>query len=652
MKHLGVAWSRRRWYCAGRASSGIVMAALLLAGTVLGAQPGGATEIETMSFLPVADAHVAAAKPANNYGSRTMLEVDGSPVLVSYLRFDVRGAAGRKIAGVRLRLRQVGSTNLGGRVFVISGSSWAEATLTWSNRPPVDGPMVATIGKVSRNVDAEVALGTPLIADGPLTLAIDSTSTDGSDWASRESATPPRLFVDVEVPPTTTAPPTTTSSTIDEPTTTTEPPTTTTGAPTSTTTPTTTTAPTTTTTTTFEPSTTTAPTTTTSTTAPASTRGALLSTIAPGTVGSSDPTYYAGNHHEAVTPGGRRLVVHGRHADGVQLAWSDDGATWSQASQGAVTDGRLLRSTGTGDWPASIAVTDGPDGVVGWVVYASVNVKHGTAVWARQLSRLDAPGGPTVGIPVEVSDPGSTGGARPDLGVVRLPDGTVEGRIVWSRQTGAGEELVAAGFTSTLGVTSFLSGVPISVSDSATKTATVEVIGDRFVVAARSGGGKLRVSAQPVADASAPWTSGPVGPVLTTAARPTAVVHGGRLHVAFESDTTNHVSAVHPVGDDLAVQPATFTVTDLAQPALATTGDALVLVGVRSSDGFVVSRRFTIVPEAAVVEIGAAGGGNHAWPNLVREASDGRLRLVVSGPRGSTSNSATSVLGFERSLAP
>jgi hypothetical protein len=636
-----------------RAASGVVMAAMLATGTLLGAMPGGAAEIDTLSFVPSADAHVAQAKPTTNYGTRTMLEVDGNPVLVSYLRFQVQGIAGRNVAGMRLRLRQLGSTNLGGRVFVVSGSSWTEAALTWANRPAIDGPLLATMGKVARNVDVEVSLGRPLTSDGTLVLAIDSTSTDGSDWASRESATPPRLSVDVEVPATTssssTSSPESTTTTLDPTTTTTVDPTTTTSTTEATTTTSTTPPPTTTSTSTS--TTTSSTSTTTSTTVPPPAGAGQLSTVAPGSIGSSDPTYYAGNHHIAVTPAGRRLVVHGRHVDGVQLAWSDDGTTWSNATQGGVADGRLLSGTGTGDWPASIVVADTPAGVAAWVVYGSVNAKANATVWVRRLLDLDAAGGPTVGLPIPLSAEGSTGGARPDLAIAPGVDGRVHAVAVWSRATAAGEELVEASFEITATGATFFPATPISVSDSATKTATVEAHGGRFYVAARSGGGKLRISSRTV-EPTGGWTSGPVGPVLSSAARPAAVVHGGRLHVAFESDTTSHVTAVHPVGDDLVVQPARFTVADLAQPVLATTGDALLVVGVRWSDGLVVSRQFATSLEPAVVEVGVAGGGNHAWPNVVRAATDGRLRLVVRGPRGSTANSATTVLAFERPLSP
>jgi hypothetical protein len=74
---------------------------------------------------------------------------------------------------------------------------------------------------------------------------------------------------------------------------------------------------------------------------------------------------------------------------------------------------------------------------------------------------------------------------------------------------------------------------------------------------------------------------------------------------------------------------------------------------IRKSDGYVVSRQRAAGLWLATdrVEIGAEGGGNHAWPNAVPR-TDGRLRFVVRGPGNGTSTSRSAVLAFQRPLLP
>ena len=58
--------------------------------------------------------------------------------------------------------------------------------------------------------------------------------------------------------------------------------------------------------------------------------------------GPPTPTYYAGNRRLVVTASGRLLTVHGRHAQGVQLAWREPAGGWQRQSTGARSDGLLL----------------------------------------------------------------------------------------------------------------------------------------------------------------------------------------------------------------------------------------------------------------------------------------------------------------------
>lgn len=293
----------RRWMRVLRMA--VLAVATVAATTVPTAAPSAAATV-SIGFAPSADASAASDKPATSYGTAAKLEVDGKPSKITFLRFDVSGIEGRVVKNARLRMYQVDSSTAGGRVVAMSNTTWTES-LTWNTRPTADGPVVATFGAVASKTWYEVPLHNVTLADGAFSFAIDSTSSNGADWASRESANPPQLIADIENGESPPPPP--------------------------------------------EP-------------------GEIeVSTVAGPTEGSSDPTYYANNRHIAVTAGGRELAVHGRHATGIQLAWRDAGGSWQRTTNGAVADGLLLRNTGTGDWPASIAVGGDPSDQQAWVVW-------------------------------------------------------------------------------------------------------------------------------------------------------------------------------------------------------------------------------------------------------------------------------------------
>ncbi|MDQ4094910.1 MAG: hypothetical protein M3174_01710, partial [Actinomycetota bacterium] len=62
--------------------------------------------------------------------------------------------------------------------------------------------------------------------------------------------------------------------------------------------------------------------------------GAVVDTVATPEEGSSDPTWFASNRRVATTKTGRVLVVHGAHAEGVQLKWRDPGEPWRKRTTG------------------------------------------------------------------------------------------------------------------------------------------------------------------------------------------------------------------------------------------------------------------------------------------------------------------------------
>lgn len=367
-----------------------------------------------------------------------------------------------------------------------------------------------------------------------------------------------------------------------------------------------------------------------------------LAQVAPPSDGSSDPTYFGTNHRLAASSAGRLLTVFGRHGEGVQLAWRDPSGTWSTVTRGAVADGRMLGGTGTGDWSASIAVGRDRSGAEhAWVVMSGTNFTRVRTLQLRRLSELDSTAGPSVG-PLVTLDAPALGDARPD--VQAGPAGVA---VTWDRRAGdTAFQHVTAWLDDPSSPSPALVGEAIHfTTTSSSRWGTLAVGTDgvtRNIV--RSASGRL----VQYTHAGGGWTAGANGPLI--AGYPAAAaLSGGETVVAVESDTAAHVTTVFRVaaGGTAAVA---LTLDGWAQPSVATDGASVWVVGVRSADGAVVSRRFDPAlgwTAADDVEIDGATAGAASWPNARRDVQ-GRLQLVVRGPSGGTARHA--VLLWQRAV--
>ena len=566
----------------GRALTVAAAAALALA-----ISPASASAAPQMlSFAPEADTYVNAAGPTGTHGKSTGMEADASPQKQSFIRFRVNGLAGQQVTGVKLRLHQNDASRLGGRVFSMSSTTWSES-VSWDARPAIDGPLLGSFGAVAAGNAYELELGASAVRDGVVSYAIDSTSSDGVRWATRESATPPRLLVTVDDPP----------STI------------------------------------FDG----------------------LSQVAAANIGSSEPTSFATNHRLAMTAGGRLLAIHGRHQSGVQLAWRDPAGTWQTRSTGASASGAVLSGTGTGDWPASIAVArDAAGSQHGWIVWSGTNVGGLRPVQMRRITDLDSPDGPRLG-PVVTVDPAPRGAYKADIGFERAPDGTMRGCILYSRRVGdSAYELSAVWFTDlTSEAPALTDRVTLETSASSAHYGSLvpSIAGLRAVTRAGGTGGSLRLYGHYPSSSLTTWFTGATGPAIPSGSTPTGVaLASGEILAVTENDLTNHVSIAYRFSASGTTGATDLLLTGLAQPSVASDGAGAWVVGVRQSDGLIVSRSYS--PDTGWsasfrLEIGPEAGGPLAWPNALRDA-DGRLRLVAEGPGASSTTS--SVWAFQRPL--
>lgn len=141
----------------------------------------------TLTFSPVADTFVASDRPDRNFGTRSTVSTDASPVRYILVKFAVSGTAGKTIRGVRLRLYCVNASPAGGGLYPVSDSSWQEGTVTWNNQPAAGSTAIASLGAVSANTWHEVDLTSLVTGDGTYSIRIATPSGNAATYNSREA---------------------------------------------------------------------------------------------------------------------------------------------------------------------------------------------------------------------------------------------------------------------------------------------------------------------------------------------------------------------------------------------------------------------------------------------------------------------------------
>jgi hypothetical protein len=149
----------------------------------------------TATFVAAADAFVYQSYPATNYGSAPQLRVDGSPIMRSFVRFNVQGLSGT-VAKATLRIYANSSSSSGYAVRGAGDSNWGESTINYGNAPAVAAVATGASGGFGAGVWTSVDV-TPLVTgNGTFTFALTTSGATQVSLASRESgANAPRLVI-------------------------------------------------------------------------------------------------------------------------------------------------------------------------------------------------------------------------------------------------------------------------------------------------------------------------------------------------------------------------------------------------------------------------------------------------------------------------
>ena len=151
----------------------------------------------TFTFAPAADAYVNESSAGTNYGSATTLRQDASPVLRSYLRFNVQGLSGT-VTKATLRIFTSNSSSSGYQVRPVTDNSWSEFAVNYTNAPAV-GSVAGSSGAFGTGVWTTIDITSLISGNGIVSLALTTTNSTAFNLASRETgATAPQLVIETQ----------------------------------------------------------------------------------------------------------------------------------------------------------------------------------------------------------------------------------------------------------------------------------------------------------------------------------------------------------------------------------------------------------------------------------------------------------------------
>ncbi len=176
--------------------------------------------LSAMTLSPIADAHVVEHPRHANFGSSPTLHVNGGPIEITYMKFDLSSLLGMSIDRAKLRIFVADSSGSEQALKLVPDTSWMESEITYHNRPQPTILLNSIDGAVSGNwVEVDLTHGVRQTAGGFFSFALDSAGSDGLVFNSREAASEtPQLVVEYVDPSIPTSTPSPTPTATDTPT--------------------------------------------------------------------------------------------------------------------------------------------------------------------------------------------------------------------------------------------------------------------------------------------------------------------------------------------------------------------------------------------------------------------------------------------------
>ena len=154
------------------------------------------TNPSTSVFAPALDTEVNADLPDTNFGKANALGVDGTPVRIGYLLFNVSIPPGEVVTKATLKLFTPSTSSADTFVHQVSNTEWSETATTYANAPPI-GAQVAASGPYQGGSYVSWDVTQAVAGEGLVSFALRRSSPDGNPFNSREAASnQPQLIVE------------------------------------------------------------------------------------------------------------------------------------------------------------------------------------------------------------------------------------------------------------------------------------------------------------------------------------------------------------------------------------------------------------------------------------------------------------------------
>ena len=172
------------------------------------------TPTPIIQTLPVSDdTYVNNNTPLLNY-CLGPLTVDGSPIDIAFLKFDLSSLVGYSVTSARLWLRVSGTSGATQTVKAINDDTWDACSINYNNYPAL-GSLIATNPGGTSGTWISIVITSYVQSElgSIMSIAMDQSGTDGFDFFSEEDATfRPYLEIESFIIPTATSTPTITNT--------------------------------------------------------------------------------------------------------------------------------------------------------------------------------------------------------------------------------------------------------------------------------------------------------------------------------------------------------------------------------------------------------------------------------------------------------
>jgi hypothetical protein len=144
-------------------------------------------------FKAVADAGVKKSYPTKNYGSNSIIRVDGSPIEEAFIKFDVSGISGT-VSGAKVRIYLTNGSSNGPGIYA-SGTDWSESSITYSNRPSRISSKLEGKGALPAKSYVDYNVSEVVKGNGTYSFVIGAGSSDQIEFHARTNTNGPVLII-------------------------------------------------------------------------------------------------------------------------------------------------------------------------------------------------------------------------------------------------------------------------------------------------------------------------------------------------------------------------------------------------------------------------------------------------------------------------